>query len=218
LDEKDTKVRILDTAEKLFADNGFAATSLRQITADAAVNLAAVHYHFGSKDDLIRAVFARRIGPLNRERLELLDRLEENRGGPAELRPIIEAFIGPPLRMSQDSRRGGRVFMRLLGHAMNQPSDKIRGELVGQFREVGQRFRQAFARVRPGLSETEVLWRMLFMIGAMAHTMSMADQLPKITDGMCDPRDTEALLDRLVPFLTAGMEAPAPEPAAGRSA
>src|SRR5437867_6100600 len=94
-----SKERILDVAERLFAERGFAATSLRNITAEAAVNLAAVHYHFGSKDELIEAVFARRLGPLNRERLRLLEACRAAAGGGSpSVEELLEALIAPALR------------------------------------------------------------------------------------------------------------------------
>jgi AcrR family transcriptional regulator len=207
--EKDTKERILDTAELLFAERGFGSTSLRKIIAEAGVNLAAGHYHFGSKDELITAVLSRRLGPLNRERIELLDALERSAGtaGPS-LEQIVEAFIGPPLRMSQDPSRGGRAFMRLVGQAINQPADSVRQVVVDQFREVSRRFSRALGRACPQLSEAEVFWRMVFMVGSMAHTMAIADQVRELSQGLCDPRNVEALLQRLIPFLVAGLRTP----------
>src|SRR5947208_16884641 len=69
-----TKERILDSAESLFMEHGFEATSLRSITAAAAVNLAAVNYHFGSKEELFQAVLTRRLDPMNHARLSFLKR------------------------------------------------------------------------------------------------------------------------------------------------
>ncbi len=208
---KDTKERILDTAERLFADHGFGDTSLRRITTAAEVNLAAVHYHFGSKEALIEAIFVRRLGPLNRERLELLDEMEKRSGdGGPSLEQIVEAFVGPALRMRQDAERGGEVFMRLLGHTISQPSNDIRQLFIGQFRHVLPRFIAALKRQLPDLSETEVFWRFLFMIGAMAYTMAMSNSIPMISNGLCDSGDAEGMIQRLVPFLVAGLQAPLP--------
>jgi AcrR family transcriptional regulator len=206
-DLPDTKERILDAAERLFADWGFAATSLRNITGEAGVNLAAVNYHFGSKDALIVAVFERRLEPLNRERLDLLDAAEKRAGdeGPP-IEEIVEAFIGPPLRASRDPQRGGLTFMRLLGHAMNQPKAQIRRQLAGQFREIAERFRVAVGRAFPELPDDEVLWRLLFMVGTMAHTMAMADELCELSEGLCDPTDVDALIARMVPFIVGGLQ------------
>src|SRR5436190_24366511 len=73
-----TKERILDAAESLFMEHGFEATSLRSITAAAAVNLAAVNYHFGSNEELFQAVLTRRLAPMNHDRLTLLTALERD--------------------------------------------------------------------------------------------------------------------------------------------
>src|SRR6478672_8382007 len=106
----DTKKRILDVAERLFADQGFAGTSLRGIIADAGVNLAAVHYHFRSKEALLEAVLIRRIGPLNQERLALLDQC----GISPQLEDVLGALFAPTIRMILSSPEG-RVFGKLVG-------------------------------------------------------------------------------------------------------
>ena len=204
-DPRDTRERILACAERLFAERGFDSTSLRTITTEAEVNLAAVNYHFGSKDELVREVLRRRIEPLNRERFDELDRCEADAGpdGPS-LERIIDAFIGPALRLGHDPSRGGRVFLSLLGFAMSQPNPVLKDFIGSQFHEVATRFNISLQRTLPDLDEREVFWRMLFMIGSMAHSMAMSDQLHKISHGLCDPHDTEGLSRRLVPFLAAG--------------
>lgn len=209
--EKDTRERILDVAERLFAENGFAATSLRTITTEADANLAAVNYHFGSKNDLVREVLARRIDPLNRERLDLLGRFESESSpsGPS-LERIVEAFVGPAIRMSQDPARGGKCFMRLFGHAMNQPDSELRDFLLDRLREAAMRFHDALCRALPELDAREVFWRMLFTVGSMAHAMAMSDQFHKITGGLCDARDSERIVRRLVPFIAAGFRTAPP--------
>jgi AcrR family transcriptional regulator len=217
--EKDTKILILDAAEKLFASDGFSATSLRRITTEAGVNLASVNYHFGSKGSLIDAVISRRLEPINKERLDLLDRLEDEAGekGPA-LEAIVEAFIGPPLRMRQAAGSKAAHFMRLLGRVMSDPSDRVMTQFTDLFRETIERFSTALGRALPDLAPADILWRMVFMVGAMAHTMSISRQLPRVTGGLCDPADAGALIKRMAPFLAAGMRAPVPVAAAGGEA
>src|SRR5262245_47010693 len=108
----DTKQRILDSAERLFADRGFAATSLRTIIADAKVNLAAIHYHFHSKEALFDAVIARRLEPINRDRLAMLEACERAAGDrPPKLESVLYAFVEPALRMGADPE--GATFVRL---------------------------------------------------------------------------------------------------------
>lgn len=195
-----TRDRILDAAEELFAEQGF-ASSLRNITSNAGVNLAAVNYHFGSKEALIEELFARRIGPLNEERLELLARADG-------LEEIVEAFVGPALRMSHDPR--GAIFMRLFGHTMSQRDDRILRMFTDQFRVIVERFSAALARALPHVEREEILWRILFMVGSMAHTMALSDKFPSISGGVCQAADVETTLRRLVPFLAGGMRAAAP--------
>jgi len=212
LSENDTKTLILDAAEQAFADLGFDAASLRHIISVAGVNLAAVHYHFGSKEALIGAVFQRRIGPLNAERLQLLDATEAAAGKrPPALEKIIEALVGPALRMANDPKMGGSVVMRLFGRTLAEPSEQLQRMLGEQFGKVSQRFTRALHRALPDLPEAVLLWRFHFVIGSMAHVMACPVKLKEVTRGHCDPTDTETVVKQLVAFLSAGLRAKAPK-------
>src|SRR6185503_13572364 len=127
--QHETRTRILDAAEELFMQHGFEGTSMRALTTRAGVNLAAVNYHFGSKDALIEAVFRRRLDPMNVERIAELERLEA--AGNVSSESIIRAFIGPSLRMVEDAKGGSRNFIRLLGRTYTEPAKEIRA-LIGQ--------------------------------------------------------------------------------------
>lgn len=212
----DTKIRILNAAERLFADHGFAATSLRAITTEAGVNLGAVNYHFGSKDELIEAVFVRRLEPINAERLARLNELVERAGshGPP-LEEVIDAFIGPALRMTRTEGQAATVVRRLLGHAISQPREEIRRMFTAQFGDVVERFSVELKRALPGRGDQEIFWRFLFMVGAMAHTMALSDHLPEVSRGLCHLEDVDDVTRRLVGFIAAGMRAPSPDVTAG---
>jgi AcrR family transcriptional regulator len=205
-----TRDRILTAAEQLFMQHGFEATSMRMITAKAEVNLAAVNYHFGSKERLVEAVFERRLKVLNAERLRLLDALEEAaQGKPLLPAAIIEAFFGVALRMSQDKTHGGRTFIRLLGRAYTEPARFIRDFLAAQYAEVLARFKKALVRSLPHMPTDELIWRMHFMFGTMSYTIAGTDALQLIAS--CEPaqaEDVDAILRRVIPFLVAGLTAP----------
>jgi AcrR family transcriptional regulator len=207
--QADTRERILGAAEALFMDRGFASTSLRMITACAKVNLAAVNYHFGSKDALIREVFERHLAPLNQARIAYLDRLEADAGGrPLSPEKIIEAMVAPALQVSRDPLRGGAVFLRLLGRAFSEPSEYMRAFLPAQYRAVVVRFKLALVSALPQVPEPELVWRMHFMFGAMSYAMAGNDALQLIsTCNVEGADDAEAVIRRLVPFLTAGLQA-----------
>ena len=209
--EIDTRLRILDAAETLFTEHGFEATTLRQITGAAEVNLAAVNYHFGSKEELIREVFRRRLTWLNQQRLQQLDRLEADAGG-APLKPsqILEVFFGVALRMAADTKGGGRTFMRLLGRTYTKPSEFVRGFLAEEYAAVTARFKAALVKALPGVPGEEILWRFHFMLGAVSYAISGTDALRIVAEDALDDSDAEALYARLMSFMLGGLRAPLP--------
>jgi len=209
---KETQTRILDAAEELFMQHGFEGASMRMLTAKAGVNLAAVNYHFGSKDALIEAVFRRRLDPMNLERVAELERREkEAEGRPLAADAIIRAFIGASLRMIEDTRGGGRTFTRLLGRAYTEPAKPIR-QLIGRmYAPAMERFKAAFVRALPELPKDELVWRMHFMFGTLAYTLAATDTVQHIAGAKPEDRyDARVLEDRLVAFLSAGLLAPMP--------
>ncbi len=202
--------KILDAAEKLFVDNGFSATSLRAIIKEAGVNTASVHYHFGSKEALIEAVFRRRVGELNRERLEMLDALEAEYGDrPAPLEDVIRAFLLPVMRRHC---AGGveEAIPKLMGRAITEP-ESFHGTIRDAFKELGARFGKAIARAMPGLSHEEVEWRLHMVVGAMVFTVIAPRIHPGTAHEYCWSQDHDEWTERLVRFLAAGIRAPMPE-------
>ena len=208
-----TKEKILDAAETLFMEHGFEATSLRAITAAAAVNLAAVNYHFGSKEELFQAVLTRRLDPMNQERVALLTRLErEAAPAPLPCDRILSAMFIPALKLARDPERGGKNFLRLLGRAYADPAPFIRRFLAEQYAVMIARFKAAFARALPELPRKELSWRMHFIMGALSYTLAGTDALRLIAE--LTPAETgndELLLRRLAPFLLAGLQSPVPD-------
>jgi AcrR family transcriptional regulator len=207
--ETDTSSRILDAAEALFMAHGLEATTLRQITTVAKVNLAAVNYHFGSKDALIEAVFRRRLNHLNDECLQMLDRLEAAAGGePVRPSQIVDAFFGAALRLAADEVGGGATFMRLLSRTYTEPTESIRAFLAKEYAEVVRRYREALFRALPDTPRDEILWRLHFMLGAMSYAVSGADALNLLGEGRLEASDAETLRVRLMSFLLGGLRAP----------
>jgi len=205
----ETRTRILDAAEELFMQHGFEGTSMRQLTARAEANLAAVNYHFGSKDALIEAVFRRRLDPMNTARIAALDQLEKDAAGILSPEAIIRAFVGASLRMIEDSKSGGRNFIRLLGRTYTDPQKHIRS-LIGQlYAPAMERFKNAFERALPQMPRDELVWRIHFMFGTLAYTLAATDTVQLIAG--CKPEDrydARLLEARLTAFLAAGLLAP----------
>ena len=214
-----TKEKILGAAERLFAERGFDATSLRAITAAAGVNLASIHYHFRTKETLIREVLERVVGPINEERLRLLDAAAARPGkrGPS-VEELIEFFVAPAIRAVRDESRGGARLMRLAGRMLGEPGAWIVPIIVDLMGEVIARYREALGEALPGLDGGEILWRLAFTFGAMAKAMSSAEQLAMLSKsfGVEEEADADRMIRRLVAFAAAGMKAGAAEGAAGK--
>ena len=206
--QHETRTRILNAAEELFMQHGFEGTSMRLLTTKAGVNLAAVNYHFGSKDALIEAVFQRRLDPMNVARMAELDKLEAANAAPSP-EAIIRAFITPGLRLMADGKDGGRNFTRLLGRTYTEPNKTVR-QLIGQmYAPTMQRYKAALERALPQMPREELVWRMHFMFGTLAYTLAATDTVQLIAG--CKPEDrydARLLEERLSAFLAAGLNAP----------
>lgn len=198
-----TRQRILGAAEALFAERGFAGASLRQVTAAAKVNLAAVNYHFGSKDNLIEEVFRRRLDELSQQRLARL--AEVNASGKATLEALLDAFITPALELSRD-RKGGAVFMRVLARAFAEHNSNLRTFLSDNYGHVLKDFAAAFARVLPGLDKQELYWRLDIAVGALTYAMADFGVIQRRT-GESEREHREQMARHLIHFTAAGLRA-----------
>lgn len=199
----------MDTAERLFAQNGLEATSLRAITAEAGVNLASVNYHFQSKDALVQAVIARRIGPINARRLALLEESEKAVGnGPLPLDKVLEAFILPVL---EAGALHAPEFGPILGRIYTEPKEFAEKVYKGHMEPIAKRFVAAFARALPEVPEEELFWRLHFMFGGLAHTIGASHLLWLISAGKCELSDVHSTFDRMKAFMLAGLQAPVSE-------
>lgn len=198
-----TRGRILAAAERLFAERGVAATSLRAITRLARVNLAAVNYHFGSREALVEAVYERRLGPLNRARLRQLDDAE-HRASPPAVAAVVAAFVEPIVDLSARDARDGPLFVRLLAQTHAEAGPCFHKLFARENAGVVERFSAALARALPQLTPTELALRLQFMVGAVNHAVADTAH-PRLGNGAAP--DLERAARELVPFIVAGLQA-----------
>lgn len=201
-----TRQTLLDATEQLLAEQGYAATTLRQLTARAGTNLAAVSYHFGGKEQIVRAALQRRIEPINRERLCRLRALGD---APPTAKPVLAAFLQPLLHATATMDMppaAMRMFCRVLG----EEPPFLREFLAEQFGEVVHRFSAALQQTLPHLDQATIAWRLHFAVGAIAHLLPNATTIRAVTEGLCDPMDADTLEVQLLTFLDAGFGAPRP--------
>lgn len=197
-----TKDRILGAAEELFAQHGFAGTSLRQVTGRADVNIAAVNYHFGSKENLVNEVFRRRMDIMSAQRLAALQAAQDQ--SPGQLEAILAAFVEPALAMAQD-KHGGGAFIRVIARAYAEKNDSLRKFLSDQYGHVQRDFARAISACLPGLTKEQLYWRMDFLAGAL--TYAMADfGLIKRPAGVSEAAHRERAAQELIRFAAAGIK------------
>lgn len=207
-----TRDVILDVAERLFSEHGFEGTSVRDIIKEAGVNLGAINYHFGTKERLAVEVYARRLAPLNRERIARLDALEAAAGKKKlKLEQVIEAIIRPSVESRNDGASNCDDLMRLVSRCFQEPNPELKKFVELQFAEVAQRFDAAILKAVPGLPPDELFWRMNFMFGALhrgQETWLRFDVIPRPQGAKPTKPDLEGFIQRLISFATAGLSAP----------
>jgi len=212
---RDTKQRLLDAAERLFAERGFEGTSMRAVTQAADTSVSAANYHFGSKEALLRAALVRRLEPLNRRRLEALDALEAVDGGGVPVEALLEAFLRPGFEAQRASGDGRPLLRSIAAQLHHDPHEMVAALKIELFGPVIARYIDALDRALPNRTRDELVLDFQFFIGAMVHVISGHVRI----DG--DGAETAAIPDermlrRMVAFIAAGLRAKAlTESAAG---
>ena len=203
-----TRNAILAAAERLYADRGFGDVTLRDIVAAANVNLAAVNYHFGSKDELIAELFVTRSLALNRERLRELRAAEEKGKERADVSEILRALIGPSLRgclgPEHERSTAARFMIRASIEAV-PPIRRIRNREIDHLRK----FVAALSRTLPERSEVELYWGLHFALAMAQQTVRDSERLMKLSEGKCDLDDVEGVIDRVVAVAVLALTEPA---------
>jgi AcrR family transcriptional regulator len=206
----DTDVRriIMDAAERLFAEDGYKRVGLRQLTAAAGANVAAVNYYFGGKLGLLDAVFRRRAEPINAERNRRFAAYRaEIAGGRPEVEPVLAAFIEPTLRAGHASE-GGRNYRLLMGRMSTNPDPAVRQVLFDVFEEVGVEFAALLRAALPELTDDDFHWRLACVIGSMQYVMADNGRIQELAGPEFDLSDVDGAMRYLIPFLANGLKAP----------
>ncbi len=208
MSQPDTKQRILNAAEHHFARDGYHATSLRGITTAAKANLAAVNYHFGSKESLLEAVIERRLNPLNKVRLGQLEALLKKTGQLGEVpvcRDVLRTFIEPTLRLRLQGS-DSEDFVALIGRILAEPRGVAMTIFMAHMEPLMNRLFQALSLSLPGLSRQTLFWRVHFALGSLSHIMRCHERHAMVPEDVSIDMDVGDLIELFLDFTTAGME------------
>jgi len=206
-----TRLSILDAAERCFAAGGFDGVSLRTITEVADVDLALVNYHFGSKDNLLREVIARRARIVHEDRVRALEvaRHEAGTRSPS-IEAIVTAFLEPLLRRLIAGDPGWRHYGNLASQLDVLPKfTALTGDVLDP---TALHFINALRLALPKVPSQSIYWGYMFLIGSMVQVMSATGRIERLSRGLCRSDDIEGALRELVPFLSAGLRALGPRP------
>lgn len=193
-----TRNIILDAAEKLFAEKGIGGTSIRAVIAAAGVNSAAVHYHFGSKEQLITGVFRRRASLITGERIRLLDSMPPNMRPVKKLEAIVHAFLKPGLFGADKTKEIAQRYAIFRARLVVENSALSRKLMSQEFDESCRKFVSALGQVTPAFSTRDLHWRMHAMLSLLVYTMTRSTRIASITNGACDPTVDDDVLQELV--------------------
>lgn len=206
LPESGSKRKLLDAAEQLFADKGFEAVSVRDITQAAKTNVAAVNYHFGSREGLLTLVMLRYMTPVSEERLVRLDAVERKWAGKAApLEEIIDALVRPLASQVRKSELSERLFYKLMGRIFTQQGDGLPPSIEDQLRQIVERFNRAFGKALPTVPTEELVWRIHFLAGGMIHMLTHQDVLYRLSNGASGAPTMEATISRFIRYSAAGL-------------
>ena len=212
-EEEGTRDRILRTAERLFAEHGFNGVSMRELAAEAEVNIASIGYHFESKEGLLSEVYRRHCEPMIEDRLRGLKAALRLRGK-ARLAAIIEAFIRPALQQVEVEE--GETFIRLRAVLSGENSELLEKLVAENFDQSSTAFIDALCELLPHLSRKDVCWQFHFLLGTIYYTAAGPHRIYAFSGGRCDPSDSQEVIKELVPFMTRAFLAPATEAAHAR--
>lgn len=198
----ETKEQIITVAERMFAERGFAGTTLRNIVSEAGVNLAAVHYHFGSKEELFRAVVARFARPVVEQELKLLSELKAGAELPS-VEAILMAMVKPSLEILSQDDKTRLIRAQFMGRCRTEP-EPIQSIAYGEFAPATEAFLDVLQRVLPDQPRSQLGWKLDLVITALVRVLIEADK-PYALLKTSGPKDIQAATQQLVQFLSPGM-------------
>ncbi|NEQ47322.1 MAG: TetR/AcrR family transcriptional regulator [Leptolyngbya sp. SIOISBB] len=200
----DTKTQILDAAERLIAEKGFSGTTLRNIVSAAGVNLAAVSYHFGSKEDLLRAVVHRIAVPVVTGQRDRLEQLKQKTDTPS-VEDLLITFLTPPLEFVMGNESYRLVRAQFMGRCRSEP-EPVQSIAHGEFSPNVDLFLDALQRALPDQSRSQLTWKLDLVVAALIRVQTEASK-PGALLRSSQPQDIQETIASLVKFLAAGMQA-----------
>ena len=202
-----TRKKILDSAEYLFARNGYDNTTFRSIARRAKCTVGSVNYHFGSKKKLFYGVSGRRFEALMKARHVAYEQTMANSNGPLSLEEVLGCIIKPILEFSFRGDAGWRSYIRILSRILSDKALYDSGfaeESEAAARELIEWIKQA----APEATEKDIGYAYQFMIASMVQCCAdiYVNRVSRITYGLCDASDYEEIEQRISTYICTGFK------------
>jgi AcrR family transcriptional regulator len=206
--QHDTAITVLEAAERLFAERGFAAVSLREIAREAGVAVSSVPYHYGDKLGLLRAIYDLHTRPINARRLELLGEARYIPEASARLRAILRAYLLPAFSSAADGVAGGGArFTRMRALLSAEGDPEARRIIAEAFDGTTRAFIEAIAGCLPGAARADIVWRSHFLLGSLYYTLINPERIDRLADGQTSGADHDTAIRQLVEATHASLTA-----------
>jgi AcrR family transcriptional regulator len=217
--QQDTATIIREAAERLFAERGYGAVSLREIARDADVVPSSLVYHFGDKLGLLKAIYDLHTRPINARRLELLGEARRIAEPSPRLRAILRAYLIPAFSSSAEGAAGGGArFTRMRAVLSAEGDPEARRIIAEAFDTTTRAFIDAIADCLPGASRADIVWRSHFLLGSLYYTLVNPDRIDRLSDGATSGTDHAEAIHQLVVATHASLSALALSPEAANAA
>lgn len=201
----DTKEQILNVAEQAIAEHGYAGTTLRSVVSKAQVNLAAVHYHFGSKEALFQAVVARIAEPMVAQQITLLAAVMTETDGSPSVEAILRAYLAPAFKIVAHDQKARPARAQFIGRCRTEP-EPVQSIADQQFRRGTEKFLDAFQRALPEQSRSQLKWKLDLVVTGLVRVLGEAGKPGALLTGTA-AEDIEGALAKLIAFVIPGLKA-----------
>jgi AcrR family transcriptional regulator len=204
-----TRDLIIDTAEALFADQGFHAVSMREIAKSAGIHVGSISYHFTSKEGLLLEIYRRHCRPMNQRRGELLREAERIGDADERLEAIVRAYVLPAFSSGSDLAGGGARFTRLRAMMSAEGNESVKDVIASTFDATSHALVDAIGRCLPDVPRPVIVWRCHFLLGALYYTLVNPERVTRLSRGAAKGDDFDEAVDQLVRATVAALKAPA---------
>ncbi|MEQ8178148.1 MAG: TetR/AcrR family transcriptional regulator [Amphiplicatus sp.] len=204
---EESRERILDAAEELFAKRGYHGVTMKDVSREAGVDAGLLHYYFAGKAGVFKAVIDRRADIVNTTRLASMQRYEKEAAGAMTVEGIVRAYLRPTFDFMIEGGDGNRHYAAMIAHLNSAPDGAIPDIETSPFDPVVQRFVEMLRKARPDCADADFYWLYHLISGAISLSLAQTGRIDRLSGGLCRSDDFEAIAERMTKVFGAALDA-----------